>query len=153
MKELELYLRTVHFTKSIIDVKQSTKKRKYHELLESINKENLIFKVNVNDQSIVKTDSNLKFDVLEELLFMMGTNVDSFSLEENTQEESAISLKKNFIDKEILEKRNKIAHGEGIPISADEYYAVKNFVTSFIDALSNEIIKICINEKYLVTTA
>ncbi|SFP99093.1 hypothetical protein SAMN04488506_0205 [Desemzia incerta] len=147
VKSLDYHLQTLHHTKKIIDVKKSTKKRKFNELTTAILLEkNTIFKVEEKDKSIVSAESNLKFDVIEDLLFYLGITTEKFILLSDKQ--SNLSTKQEFIDRSILNVRNKIAHGENVKVSIDEFEEVKSFILDYMDTLSNYIMDISINETY-----
>lgn len=142
-------LQTLHHTKQIIDVKQSQKKKKYHELTQAMLIENTkIFKVKETDKNIISTESNLKFEVVEDLLFLLDIEPQNFLLQSTAN--ATLETKKEFIDKVVLNQRNGIAHGETLLVKMDDYEEVRKFILDFMDALKDAIIDISIEEKYLL---
>ncbi|GEK33117.1 MAE_28990/MAE_18760 family HEPN-like nuclease [Kurthia sibirica] len=91
----------LHFTKNILEIKHSTKKSKFLELYETFSKENEeIFLVNTKGNHLINTQSNLNYEVLEEILLSLSLDITQFQ------------TKDNLIDANLLNIRNKIAHGE-----------------------------------------
>lgn len=151
VKDLDYYLQTLHHTKRIIDVKQANRKIKFNELTTAILVENnIFFKVEEKDKSIVSTESNLNFDVIEDLLFSLGISTNNFIFLNDSQ--SNITTKEEFIDRTILNTRNKIAHGENIKVSLDQFEEVKSFILDYIDTLTEYIMDVAINKSYLITS-
>lgn len=66
-----------------------------------------IFKI--NEKNVIDTGSNLKYDVLFEILNILNIPVDDFE------------LKKNLIDSVLLTYRNDVAHGDRIENTKDIY--------------------------------
>ncbi|WP_100401975.1 MAE_28990/MAE_18760 family HEPN-like nuclease [Bacillus sp. FJAT-42315] len=147
VKELKYHLQTLYHTKKIIDVKQSKRKIKYNELTTAILSGNVEpFKVEERDQDIVSTESNLKFDVIEDLLFLIGVTTENFMMISDRR--TSIDTKQEFINRRILDARNAIAHGENTIITLDEYNEVKNFIIDFIDTLKEYLVDISVNKLY-----
>ncbi|UXR45674.1 MAE_28990/MAE_18760 family HEPN-like nuclease [Staphylococcus simulans] len=144
-----LHLKTLHNCGKIVSLKQSNYKTKYHELTESLYDCNQVFHVNYKDKNIVNTESNLKFKVLKEMLFMLGMNPNDFVLNID-QEDIKLSLRENFINSNIVGKRNQIAHGQMVGITYDDFIETKEFVVNYIDKLTEYIIDFCEKEKYLI---
>lgn len=147
VKDVRYYLQTLFHTKRIIDVRKSNRKIKYNELTTAMLLENTLpFKVDELDGDIVSTESNLKFNVLEDLLFLVGFTVDEFILKSSN---TSLETKEQFINRNIVKMRNKIAHGENIPVTLVQYNEVESFIIDFIDTLKVEIIEACSNKLYL----
>lgn len=101
LSDLKNCFKVLHFTKNILDIKNSTKKSKFLELYETFSKENEeIFLVNTKGNHLINTQSNLKYEVLEEILFSLDLDTTEFQ------------TKDSLIDAGLLSIRNKIAHGE-----------------------------------------
>ncbi|MED3316512.1 MULTISPECIES: MAE_28990/MAE_18760 family HEPN-like nuclease [Bacillus cereus group] len=150
VKELHCHLQTLHHTKKILDVKQAKRKIKYNELTTAMVLENSeFFKVEEKDKDIVSTESNLKFDVIEDLLFLIGVTTKKFIM--LSDRKTSIHTKQEFINRSILEIRNAIAHGENNNVTVDEYNEVKNFILDFIDTLKDYIVDISVNKLYLIS--
>lgn len=149
LRSIVYNLQTLHHTKQFIDVKQAQKKKKYHELTQAMLIENTkIFKVKETDKNIISTESNLKFEVIEDLLFLLDIEPQNFLLQSTTN--ATLETKKEFIDKVVLNQRNGIAHGETLLIKMEDYEEVRKFILDFMDALKDAIIDISIEEKYLL---
>ncbi|TDM17092.1 MAE_28990/MAE_18760 family HEPN-like nuclease [Macrococcoides caseolyticum] len=145
VSELNLNLQSVYYTKRFIDINHSKYKRDYHHFLEHFIRNDEVFNLDINSKGIVVTDSNLKYDLLEDLLFMIGIDPKTFIFKQN----QSLELKRTLIENVILDNRNKIAHGENISINYESFIDVKNFVIEYIDILSDKIIEIAMDKKYL----
>ncbi|MFD4928419.1 MAE_28990/MAE_18760 family HEPN-like nuclease [Peribacillus butanolivorans] len=91
---------------NIIDISKSKKTSKHYELFNKIaDSSTVTFKVNVdsNEKPIIETFSNLKWEFFEEILFIVGL-------------ETFDQTNHQIIDSILLDRRNKIAHGERIQL-------------------------------------
>ncbi|KMY21301.1 MAE_28990/MAE_18760 family HEPN-like nuclease [Bacillus pumilus] len=134
----------LHHKKSIIDARASNNTTKFGLLFEKITNEEQIFKVKEKDKIIITTESNLKYEVLEEILYSLALPKKNFE------------LKKAFINQKLLEQRNKISHGEYLePYKGNEQDAKNEFkelyhiVLALMDEFKEEIIKAGRNKAYL----
>lgn len=149
VSSLQHYLQTLFYTKKISLIKNATRKEIYNELIEEIllgNSE--CFRVNEEATGIVFTDSNLKFEVLKDLLFIIGIRTEEFRLL-SERENNTIHTKQEFIDREILGVRNAIAHGEGKKITLSQFDEIKKFVVDYIDSLKEYIVQISETRSYI----
>lgn len=136
---------------NIIDVSQSRKTSKHYELYNKIaNSSTVIFKVNVDsaEKPIIETFSNLKWEFFEEILFIIG--LDQFD-QTNHQ----------IIDSVLLERRNKIAHGERVQLvkqmdSEDharevinEYESLQSKIIDLLNQFKDNILDSAVNKHYL----
>ncbi|ERN51637.1 MAE_28990/MAE_18760 family HEPN-like nuclease [Alkalihalophilus marmarensis] len=148
IKNVGYYLQTLFHTKKIIDVRKSNRKIKYNELITAMLLEDtVLFKVDELDGDIVSTEGNLKFSVIEDLLFLLGFTIDEFNLKSN---DKSLRTKEQFINRNIVKVRNQIAHGENIPVTLLQYNEVESFIIDFINTLSEEIAQVCSNKLYLI---
>lgn len=69
------------------------------EIFEYIKKEQTD-KFSINEDIVIDTQSNLKYEVIKNILEQLGLNTEAFE------------LKENFINSKLLKCRNQIAHGE-----------------------------------------
>lgn len=140
----------LHLTKSIIDVKQANKKTKYGTLIDKVfNHGEEVFKVQYKESTIISTESNLKYDVLHEILYSIGLDPEIYE------------LKRQYIDQKLIPVRNKIAHGENTLHVAkqsqgtsnqdaiDEYVDLYLTVIELMDNFKEQIISAGIEKKYL----
>lgn len=149
VKQLKHHLQTLHYTKKIIFIKNAKRKQIYNNLIEDIlTKNDNIFSVNENEDDIVTTESNLKSEVLEDLLFIIGISTEDFIFASDGENKN-LKTKEEFIDREILGVRNAIAHGEGRIVTVNQFEEIKKFVLEYIDVLKDYIIQMCTNEEYL----
>lgn len=66
----------------------------------------------IYDKDVIETKSNLKFNVLRDILLSLGLD------------ESHFAANENFIDKKLVEPRNDIAHGTYRDITYDDFNIV-----------------------------
>lgn len=115
-----------------------TLKAKFNELAasEKISGANLLadfFCTSLNRQSnvpykgAVDTKSNLSSKVLQDILSALGIPQANFS------------TRMNFIDSNLVNPRNHIAHGEDFDLSAAEYMELHDAVMSLLETYKNEV--------------
>lgn len=94
-------------------------------------------------KNVIKTDSNLKMEVLQEIAATLG--IDS----------SEYELKKIYVDQRLLGNRNKIVHGQRLEelygvSGIDEYVELHREIHNLIDLFALNIINAATNELYKV---
>lgn len=115
-----------------------TLKTKFHELSasEKISGANLLaefFCTSLNKQSnvpykgAVDTKSNLSSKVLQDILSSLGIPHNNFS------------TRMNFIDSNLVNPRNHIAHGEDFNLNTREYMDLHDAVMSLLETYKNEV--------------
>lgn len=82
---------------------------------------------NIPYRNVVDTKSNLSSNVLIDILSSLGLD------------QAPFSTRLHFIDSNLVNPRNHIAHGEEIDINIDEYLQLHDDVISLIDTFRNEI--------------
>ncbi|MFT7561690.1 MAG: hypothetical protein ACI93R_003619 [Flavobacteriales bacterium] len=92
----------------------------------------------VVSDKVIKTESNLNTERLITILYQLGLEIESFELREN------------FIDKIMLSKRNKIAHGEYIEpgIVEDTYRSLEDELLTLIQSFHNLVKNSASNRSY-----
>jgi len=90
----------------------------------------------INEKNVIKTNSNLNFSTLQEILTTIGIDCTSFE------------LKENLIDSKLLYYRNNIAHGQELLIEKPEYEIIHNEVLAMLIEINNRIQNAAILEKY-----
>lgn len=107
----------------------------YQHLSEISNK---TFKV--KEDSIIDTDSNLKYDILDTILLQLGLDSTVFN------------SKENFINEILLSYRNAIAHGELRDCKSIEnaYREVKDTLLPLIEAFSALVSNAVVSSSYLI---
>jgi hypothetical protein len=82
---------------------------------------------NVPYKNVVETRSNLSSKVLEDIVAGLGLNLEPFE------------TKLKYIDKNLVNPRNYVAHGEVLDISLEEYLELHDTVIGLIETFRNEI--------------
>lgn len=82
---------------------------------------------NVPYKNIVDTKSNLSSKVLTDILSALGLDHSQFS------------TKLNFIDSNLVNPRNHVAHGEILELNTDEYLELHDGVIGLIETFRTEI--------------
>lgn len=122
-------------------------KAKFHELSasEKISGANLLaefFCTSLNKQSnvpykgAVDTKSNLSSKVLQDILSALGIPHNNFS------------TRMNFIDSNLVNPRNHIAHGEDFNLTIQEYMDLHDAVMSLLETYKNEVENAAILKSY-----
>ena len=75
----------------------------------------------IYDKDVIDTKSNLKFNVLRDILLSLGLD------------ESHFAANENFIDKKLVEPRNDIAHGTYRDIIYDDFIIVYEHVIPLME--------------------
>lgn len=149
VNNMQHHLQTLFYTKKILLIKNSTRKQTYNELIEDVLLRNEdSFYVNHDAKDIISTESNLKFEVLKDLLFIIGIQTEQFQLISD-RENNSIHTKREFIDREILGVRNSIAHGEGTMVTPEQFEEIKSFVVDYIDSLKEFIMQTSERRSYI----
>ena len=88
------------------------------------------------EKDIVETKSNLNYQILEDILKLLGLNVGDFKSNEN------------FINKKLVEPRNDIAHGTYREVSIEDYEIIHKTIIPLMDHFKTSIENICSTGKY-----
>lgn len=94
---------------------------------------------NIPKKNIINTKSNLKFDVLKEILFILDL------------EDSHIDGKKDLIN-DLVSVRNHIAHGEHKVVDFHTYEIFFNDIIALMEYLKTTIENNAIQEKYKIVS-
>jgi len=84
----------------------------------------------------VDAKSNLNWEVLQEVLCMLGLEVANYS------------TKKAVIDDKLLFYRNRIAHGERVGLEVSDYDIMQATVLELVDSFRNDIENAALTKKY-----
>ena len=87
---------------------------------------------------VIDTESNLKSEVLENIVFTIGLDSDC-----------SFKTKHVFIDRELLKRRNRIAHGEREPVTFSELSEAKNQVDSMLVEFKTHLENFAVAKAYL----
>lgn len=124
--------------KSIISSGKSEKNSVHTKLLneiEEIKQKQFYIKYTESDR-IIKTESNLSFDLFSEIL-------SSINIENKYQ------LKKNYIDSNLLKIRHKIVHGEKTDLNKDDFISTFNIVIQIMEEFQEQLIDAAEKKLYL----
>lgn len=96
-------------------------------------------KFSVSEQVVIDTESNLKYEVVFNILDQLGLDTEVFS------------LKENFINSKLLKNRNSIAHGDRISDKdvTDTYVELESELIHMIETFQNLVRNAASNKAYL----
>jgi len=81
---------------------------------------------NMQTKNVIQTKSNLRYSVLEEILFVIGID------------ESKFAHKKSLVN-DLVDARNNIAHGDYLRVEFDAYYSMHDEIQQLMEQLKTEI--------------
>ena len=101
------------------------------------------------EDGLIRTESNLSYKLLQDILKRLG--IWEEVLEGLSKKNLMLDLRCKDIDKHLVERRNKIAHGEKIEGGLDiqEYKDMHYLVTTVLEVILDVIIESARNQKYL----
>lgn len=88
------------------------------------------------EPEVISAKSNLNYAQFCEILFCININSTEFSMREN------------FFDEVLLERRNAIAHGEFRKPTLDDYLEIHNGVLDIIEKFEEILVRAAVNEEY-----
>jgi hypothetical protein len=91
---------------------------------------------NVPYRNVIDTKSNLSSKVLLDILSALGLD------------HAAFVTRLNFIDSNLVNPRNHIAHGEELSVSVDEYLQLHDDVITLIETFRNEVENSSVLKRY-----
>lgn len=86
----------------------------------------------------IKTDSNLNYELFENILETLGISSAKYCSREKQ------------IDESLLKNRNSIAHGEKCNVSRDEFISLFDDIISLITNFKDDLQNICATEAYKI---
>lgn len=101
-------------------------------LLNEINK-----KSNIPVKNVIQTKSNLRFEVFEEIIFLLGLDASKF-----------ITFK--FLINDLVDSRNHIAHGNYLLVKFQEYENMHAEIGNLMETLKTEIENSAMQELFRV---
>lgn len=94
-------------------------------------------RANVPHKKMVDTKSNLGSNVLKDILLMLGLD------------DSTFLTKMQYIDSNLVNPRNHVAHGEDLSITVDEYRDLHDTVMELIEGFRNSVENAAVTKRYL----
>lgn len=91
-------------------------------------------------RNVIDAHSNLSSSVLKDILALLGLDADKFS------------TRMQFIDSNLVNPRNHVAHGEAIGISTRDYEELHDDVISMIESFRNEVENAAVTKAFLKAT-
>jgi hypothetical protein len=88
-------------------------------------------------KKVINTQSNLSSEVLKDILAVLGLDATKFS------------TRMPFIDSNLVNPRNHVAHGESLEITSSEYEVLHDDVLSLIESFRNEVENAAATKSYL----
>lgn len=89
-----------------------------------------------NDSRIIKTNSNLSYELFDEIL--KSINI-----------ENKYELKKNYIDYNLLKRRHEIVHGEKTEFEIDDFISTFEIIMDILEEFKNQVIAAAEKKLYL----
>lgn len=87
----------------------------------------LNIRAQIPTENIIRTQSNLNSSILREILSVIGVDYTPYE------------LKEKYIDSQLLNIRNSVAHGQDPDIKEDEFYELYEEITNLMTSIKNEI--------------
>lgn len=94
-------------------------------------------RANVPHKKMIDTKSNLGSNVLKDILLMLGLD------------DSGFLTKMQFIDSNLVNPRNHVAHGEELHVSAGEYQELHGTVMALIEEFRSSVENAAVTKRYL----
>ena len=112
----------------IKNIEEKTKTVEY--LLKELNKNS-----NIPTKNIIQTKSNLRYDVFEEIIFVLDLDIRKFTIFQS-------------LINDLVDSRNNIAHGDYLRVQFAAYESMHSDIQLLMEILKNELENAAISEKY-----
>ncbi len=116
-----------------------SKKISEHLILIDILINDLSSRCNIPTKNSVNTRSNLNSEVFKDIVLSIGLNYADFE------------LKEKLIDRQLLEYRNNVAHGQYLVVKEEDFYALNNEIITMMGSFKNLILNAACTKQYLRT--
>jgi hypothetical protein len=133
--ELSRNLLTVSLCSSQ-NIFDGTSKYSYYSSIVDFFFECLAKEATIPHKRIIKTKSNLSSNVFKEIVWCLNLSYDDFE------------IKEKIIDYKLLDKRNKIAHGNYLDVDKDDVIFLRDFVIDLLVKFKNEIEDAAVSESF-----
>lgn len=137
-KELKENFLALLLRKDIVNSGMTEKTSVHVRLIDKIKdiRENKFYIRYSEDNRIIKTNSNLSYELFNEIL--KSINI-----------ENKYELKKNYIDYNLLKRRHEIVHGEKTEFEIEDFIATFNIITNILEEFKDQVISAAENKVYL----
>lgn len=137
LKELDTCFVALALKQKLLNF-ESTHKSTIHTQVVNYLLYSLADRARISEDNVIKTNSNLNYSTLEELLTTIG--IDSRPFE----------LKKNLIDTQLVNYRNNIAHGQSLLVDKSEYQIIHHEIIEIINEINNRIQNAAVNQSFKI---
>ncbi|HZV69561.1 MAG TPA: MAE_28990/MAE_18760 family HEPN-like nuclease [Saprospiraceae bacterium] len=114
----------------------STSKSTVHVQLLDFIYSTLNDRANINTDKVIKTESNLNYSILREILTTIGIDCTPYE------------LKENLIDGKLIHYRNTIAHGHDLIFDRTEYSIIHSEILNMLIDINNRIQNAAMQDEY-----
>ena len=137
-KELKENFLALLLRKDIVNSGMTEKTSVHVRLIDKIKdiRENKFYIRYSEDNRIIKTNSNLSYELFNEIL--KSINI-----------ENKYELKKNYIDYNLLKRRHEIVHGEKTEFEIEDFISTFNIITNILEEFKDQVISAAENKVYL----
>ncbi|SQI05914.1 Uncharacterised protein [Clostridium perfringens] len=137
-KELKENFLALLLRKDIVSSGMTEKTSVHIRLIDKIKdiRENKFYIRYSEDNRIIKTNSNLSYELFNEIL--KSINI-----------ENKYELKKNYIDYNLLKRRHEIVHGEKTEFEIEDFISTFNIITNILEEFKDQVISAAENKVYL----
>ena len=126
ISELSNNLVAVSLKDKLIEFEE-TNKNTIHTQLISYLLGDLSERALIPTSNIIKTQSNLNYNILKEILSIVGIDYVQYE------------LKEKYIDNQLLRIRNSVAHGQNPDINEKDFYGLYDEITTLMTSIKNDI--------------
>ena len=138
LKELSSNIMAISL-KSKLNEFEETNKNTIHTQLINFLLGDLNIRANVPTD--INTQANLNSNILREILSVIGVDYKQYE------------LKEKFIDNQLLNLRNSVAHGQNPDINESEFHELYNEITTLMASIKNEVSNNAVLAKYKKASA
>lgn len=134
--ELQVNFIAIKLKSRLIEASRSNKPSASAELIDFFCSK-LGDRLRIPHKNIIDTKSNLSSSVLREIVWMLGLDM------------SPYETKSNLIDSSLVDRRNRIAHGDSLDIGIDDYLILHDEVMSLIDTFRTQLQNAAITDGFM----
>ena len=137
--ELKSNFTALAVKKKMLETLKSRKTSEHESLVKEIMR--LLNEPLPHADALIDTESNLSSAVLQEVFRSIGLSFGEFW-----------EIRSEFIDREMVNRRNEIAHGTMRPVTREEYDELSDFIEKALKQFKESIEEAALNKVYLKET-